>query len=60
MNKSLPKPAAASAERRAYYERIRALHLSPLWESLHALVPREPATPCVPALWRYADIRPFL
>ena len=60
MNSSLPAHAAASAERRAYYERIRALHLSPLWESLHALVPREPTTPCVPALWRYADIKPFL
>jgi gentisate 1,2-dioxygenase len=31
-----------------------------LWESLHALVPREPQTPCVPALWRYDEIRPLL
>ncbi|RYF53528.1 MAG: gentisate 1,2-dioxygenase, partial [Comamonadaceae bacterium] len=60
MKSSLPAQAAAKAERHAYYERIRALHLSPLWESLHALVPREPTTPCVPALWRYADIQPFL
>jgi gentisate 1,2-dioxygenase len=48
------------AARRAYYDRIRPLHLKPLWEELHALVPREPATPCVPALWRYAELRPFL
>ena len=52
-------PPAADA-RRAYYERILPLHLTPLWESLHALVPREPQTPCVPALWRYDDIRPLL
>jgi len=46
--------------RRQYYERIRALNLTPLWEELHALVPREPSSPCVPALWCYADIKPFL
>lgn len=56
-----PQPARSdAAERRAYYERIRPLHLTPLWESLHALVPREPQTPCVPALWRYGEIRPLL
>ena len=45
------KPAPSNAaERRDYYDRIRPLHLTPLWESLHALVPREPQTPCVPAL----------
>ncbi|KQM78730.1 gentisate 1,2-dioxygenase [Xylophilus sp. Leaf220] len=53
-------PATAAPERRAYYDRIRPYHLAPLWEALHALVPREPASPCVPALWRYAEIRPFL
>jgi gentisate 1,2-dioxygenase len=35
-------------------------HLTPLWEVLHALVPQRPATPCVPALWKYDDVRPFL
>ena len=29
-------------------------------KSLHALVPREPQTPCVPALWRYDELRPLL
>ncbi len=52
-----PTPASP---RQAYYDRIRSLHLTPLWESLHQLVPREPATPCVPALWRYEEIRPYL
>ncbi|HQY27411.1 MAG TPA: cupin domain-containing protein, partial [Burkholderiaceae bacterium] len=35
-------------------------NLTPLWESLHALVPRQPRSPCVPALWRYDEVRPFL
>lgn len=49
-----------TAARQAYYARIRALHLTPLWETLHALVPREPQSPCVAALWRYEAIKPFL
>ncbi|MEO8523422.1 MAG: gentisate 1,2-dioxygenase [Caldimonas sp.] len=49
-----------AASRQAYYDRIKPLHLTPLWEQLHNLVPREPSSPCVPALWRYSDVRPFL
>ena len=61
MNPSTARAAPSNAdERRDYYDRIRPLHLTPLWESLHALVPREPQTPCVPALWRYDEIRPLL
>lgn len=48
------------AERRAFCEAIAPRHLTPLWEVLHALVPPQPASPCVPALWRYADLRPLL
>ena len=47
-------------KRQQLYEDIRKFHLSPLWEVLHALVPKQPASPCVPAFWRYADIRPHL
>ena len=50
----------ASQERQHFYGQIRELNLAPLWESLHTLVPREPKTPCVPTIWRYRDIRPFL
>lgn len=46
--------------REQLYREMSPLHLTPLWEVLHALVPREPATPCVPALWRYDEVRPFL
>ena len=60
MSTAARKTADHAAERRDYYARIRPLHLTPLWEELHALVPREPQTPCVPALWRYDEIRPLL
>jgi len=46
--------------RKAFYERIGAHGMTPLWEVLHELVPPTPATPCVPAAWRYDTIRPFL
>jgi gentisate 1,2-dioxygenase len=46
--------------RERFYAEISSFNLTPLWESLHTLVPREPNTPCVPAIWRYKDIRSFL
>ena len=48
------------AARKAFYTRIGAHAMTPLWEVLHNLVPPEPATPCVPAIWRYETVRPFL
>lgn len=36
------------------------LHVTPLWEILHALVPPQPHSSCVPALWRYEQMRPLL
>lgn len=52
--------ARVAAERAAYYQAIRGLHMSPLWEQLHQLVPPAPTTPCKPAHWRYAELRPHL
>jgi len=46
--------------RKAYYRRIGASNLTPLWEVLKGLVPPEPVVPEVPAVWRYDDIRPFV
>src|SRR5690349_1493966 len=55
------QPAAPnSAARKSFYDAISAHNMTPLWEVLHALVPQSPSTPCEPALWKYADIRPFL
>lgn len=52
--------APASPERAAFYERISPGNLAPLWESLHALVTPQPASPVEPCLWRYAEVREHL
>ena len=57
MNKPLPH---SPAERKAFYDAIGQHHMSPLWEVLHALVPSAPNTPCVPAHWKYSEVRPYL
>lgn len=53
-----PHPTAQL--RQQLYRDMDPLNLTPLWEVLHALVPPQPATPCVPALWKYGEVRPFL
>jgi gentisate 1,2-dioxygenase len=53
-----PHPTAPL--RQQLYRDMDPYHLTPLWEVLHALVPPRPASPCVPALWKYDEIRPFL
>src|SRR5262245_14840910 len=50
----------ATAERKAFYQRIDRENLAPLWEVLGDLVPPSPRTPCVPAHWRYAMLREHL
>ena len=50
-----------SGEREAFYARIGEHSLAPLWERLHRMVTRTPATPVLPAKWDYdAVVRPFL
>ncbi len=56
MNAALPTQAL----RDALYRDMAPLHMTPLWEVLHALVPPQPATPCVPALWQYEQVKPFV
>ena len=46
--------------REQLYSDMAPHHLAPLWRELHALVPKQPNTPCVPALWKYEQIRPYL
>src|SRR5712664_2063085 len=56
----MPDGKTPNPERAAFYQRIAGHSLAPLWEVLHGLVTPTPQTPCVPALWRYEEIRPFL
>jgi gentisate 1,2-dioxygenase len=59
---SVPKPGSASPAggRAEFYGRMDKDNLAPLWEVLHDLVPPRPQTPCVPALWKYREIRPYI
>jgi len=42
------------------YEDMQDVHLTPLWESLHTLVPRQPQPGYEAAIWRFEDIVPLL
>ena len=53
-------PHTVSAPRQDLYRRMDKQNVAPLWEVLHALIPNEPVTPCLPALWKYREIRPYL
>ncbi len=46
--------------RQTFYDEISPLNLTPLWEVLHALVPPQPQSPCVPALWKYELLEQYL
>ncbi len=48
------------AERSAFYERIGALGMTPLWEVLGALVPPQPKSPVAPVHFRYDEVRPHV
>src|ERR1700694_1243842 len=56
---SVPK-ASIGAARQELYRRMEKQNLAPLWEVLHDLIPAQPTTPCQPALWKYAEARPYL
>lgn len=56
----MPARPQQNPKRREFYDRIARHDLTPLWEVLGTLVPQRPATPCVPALWKYRDVRPYL
>lgn len=57
---AVPAPEEMQSQRARFYQRIDRENMTPLWEVLHALVPPEPSMPCEPALWRWADVVPFL
>ena len=44
-------------ERKAFYARIDKQNMTALWTVMNALITPEPKSQCVPALWRFDDIR---
>jgi len=53
-------PQGGPAGMAAYYQRLAAAHLAPLWESLAALAPAEPTPRAVPFKWAYVEVRAHL
>jgi gentisate 1,2-dioxygenase len=49
-----------NAEREDFYLRLKTKSAAPLWEQLADLVLAQPRPGCVPALWRYEEMRPYL
>jgi gentisate 1,2-dioxygenase len=49
-----------NAEREDFYHRLKTRSAAPLWEQLADLVLAKPRPGCVPALWRYEELRPYL
>src|SRR4029078_2487407 len=60
MDRDQGSDEAQSAERRAFYERIDKLGMTPLWEVLGALVPPQPTSPVAAVHFRYDEIRPHV
>jgi len=50
----------AEKGRADFYQRAGQQHLAPLWRVLHGLVTATPVPRCVPVLWRYDEVRPYL
>jgi len=50
----------ASREMQEFYRRLRQSNAAPLWEVLADLVPPEPKTRVLPAIWRYEELRPLV
>ncbi len=57
---ALHEKPEVTPERAAFYRRIDALSLAPLWENLAALLTPEPRSPVVPHLWRYEALRGYV
>jgi gentisate 1,2-dioxygenase len=53
-------PVAIRATRRAYYKRLDPHNLAPLWEQLHSLVTKTPASACRAVHFNYRTVRDFL
>jgi len=50
----------ASKDRQDFYRRIDKAHVAPLWEVLHGLVTPQPKTPCLPVLWKWQTMLPWV
>jgi gentisate 1,2-dioxygenase len=47
-------------ERKSFYDKIDRANVTPLWEILHGLITAKPNTPCLPHLWKWDTMWPWL
>ncbi|MCS6765489.1 MAG: gentisate 1,2-dioxygenase [Candidatus Protistobacter heckmanni] len=52
--------SAADSSRSSYYAELAKRSMAPLWESLHSLVPKQPNSQALPAIWKYDEVRPLV
>jgi gentisate 1,2-dioxygenase len=50
----------AAEEWQEYYQRLGEKNTAALWEVLSEIVPAQPRRTCLPAMWRYEEVRPLL
>src|SRR5665213_3164645 len=50
----------SSTRREEYHQRLDTKNAAPLWEVLAGIVTPEPRSGCLPALWRFDEMRPLL
>lgn len=60
MDSPFHRKPGTSAERSEFYQRLNGNSAAPLWEVLGEIVRSEPRTACLPALWRYEELRPLV
>jgi gentisate 1,2-dioxygenase len=58
--KQAKKANGGKSAREAYYEKISKLDMAPLWVVLKDIIPDEPKTVCVPAVWHFKDVKPLV
>jgi gentisate 1,2-dioxygenase len=56
-NQSVGATVLQTPERESFYARIGQKNLAPLWTSLNDLITPEPRSKCMPAHWRFSDVR---
>ena len=57
-NPPLPKPVGTDSA--LFFQQLPAQNVAPLWLQLGHLLSKEPNPAAIPAIWRYAEIRPSL
>ena len=52
-----PETAVDNDAREAFYKAIDPENMTALWSVMSAIITPQPKSPCVPFLWRYAQVR---